>query len=1301
MDPTIQTESAAPEEVTVNGDAATTEAPDAATLEAATIEGATIEAAPAAAAPTIPAGPAKSYDDLFPSLPMAAPGQANNAPVGGGQWNRKPMLASLASSTVTQVFRVPIEERKGGGSFGATDESFRVLKNAMVKSGAKIEMSSNKDQSLTFLITGKQDAVLKARKELLTNFQQQAQQVISIPKEHHKYVLGKGGHKLQDLEALTATKISMPKAAEQSDKITISGTKEGIEKAIHEIRITSDEQSKQAYETMDVPKMYHPFINGPNGDNQRRIIGDLANVRINIPPLSVMKNEISVAGEKEAVLAVVDKIKRQHEDMHRKFSEVSVEVKKSQHKYIIGPRGNSINEILEETGVFVEMPHQETNSETITLRGPQEKLGLALTKVYEKANSVVSLDVTCPNWLHKYIIGKKGASIQKLTSELTKVHVEFMDGADKIKVEGPPEEVEKAREQLAAQAAELVGRMSFAELSVDAKYHKHIIGKGGSTVNKIKQETDVMINIPDSEKGETVIRIEGSKDGVKKAMKELESLVSKMENEREKDLIIESRFHRLLIGPKGENIQKLREDFAAVQISFPELGSKSEIVKLRGPRDDVDKCAKILTKSIKELTESNYQVQIPIFKQFHKFVIGKAGATIGKIRQETDTRIGLPQSRVDSDMITVTGKKENVEKAVKLIQQIQTEMANVVSVEIQVPANIHNTMIGSGGKLIQSVMDDCGGVSIKFPPPDSKSDKVTIRGPKDDVEKAKKMLMEMASEKALSSTSVDVRAKPEHHKFLIGRNGSNVQAIRDKTGARIIFPSEKDKERDVITIVGTKEAVAEAKKELEAKILGLDNVVEETMTVDPKYHRHFVSRRGEVLRQISDEFGGVIVSFPRASGAVSDKVTLKGAKNCLEGAQARIAEIVHDLECQVTIECVIDQHHHRTVMGARGSKVQKICAEYEVNIKIPERARQQQQQHQNGDNNGENNGEEEAATPAASDGSENIIRISGKAENCEAAAEALRELVPVNIEVEVAFEFHRYIIGAKGAGVRQLMEAYDVNIRVPSSDQESNTIVITGAKDCVEGAKIALGERVKELEGEREDRAARSFEIRIEVSPEHHPKIIGRRGAVIQQLRKDHGVNVQLPKKGEGEDERTITITGYEENALKAKEEILAIVREFEAMTQEEVKIDARTHSMIIGRRGVGIRKVMQDYKVDIKMPREGDADPDLVVIFGAEDAVLDCKDHLLNLCEEFLQDVQDREWMNDYVRSPDGDAGEKKGAGQGGKGFKVGTGAPWQGASDESFPTLGNRGGPGAAAPAPATATGGISMTPAWGPRR
>ena len=44
-------------------------------------------------------------------------------------------------------------------------------------------------------------------------------------------------------------------------------------------------------------------------------------------------------------------------------------------------------------------------------------------------------------------------------------------------------------------------------------------------------------------------------------------------------------------------------------------------------------------------------------------------------------------------------------------------------------------------------MDECGGVVIRFPQEGSNRDTVTIRGPKDDVEKAKKQLLELANER--------------------------------------------------------------------------------------------------------------------------------------------------------------------------------------------------------------------------------------------------------------------------------------------------------------------------------------------------------------------------------------------------------------------------------------------------------------------------------------------------------------------------------------------------------------------------
>lgn len=109
--------------------------------------------------------------------------------------------------------------------------------------------------------------------------------------------------------------------------------------------------------------------------------------------------------------------------------------------------------------------------------------------------------------------------------------------------------------------------------------------------------------------------------------------------------------------------------------------------------------------------------------------------------------------------------------------------------------------------------------------------------------------------------------------------------------------------------------------------------------MDPRHHKHFVARRGEVLHRIGDECGGVQISFPR-SGIQSDKVILKGAKDCIEAAKTRISEIVTDLESMITIECVIAQRHHRTVMGAKGRKVQAITFDYDVQIKFPERERE-------------------------------------------------------------------------------------------------------------------------------------------------------------------------------------------------------------------------------------------------------------------------------------------------------------------------------------------------------------------------
>ncbi|XP_074768861.1 vigilin isoform X2 [Athene noctua] len=1136
-----------------------------------------------------------TYKEAFPPLPEKTPClEAAQEPA--GPWSK---IRPIKASVITQVFHVPLEERKykDMNQFGEGEQA-KICLDIMQKTGAHLELSLAKDQGLSIMVSGKLEAVMKARKEIVARLQTQASATVAIPKEHHRFVIGKNGEKLQDLELKTATKIQIPRPDDPSNQIKITGTKEGIEKARHEILLISAEQDKRAVERLDVEKVYHPFIAGPYNKLVSELMQDTG-TRINIPPPSVNKTEIVFTGEKEQLAQAVARVKKIYE---------------------------------------------------------------------EKANSFTVSSVSAPSWLHRFIIGKKGQNLAKITQQMPKVHIEFTEGEDKITLEGPTEDVNVAQEQIEVMVKDLINRMDYAEINVDHKFHRHLIGKNGANINRIKDLYKVSVRIPPDNEKSNLIRIEGDPQGVQQAKKELLELASRMENERTKDLIIEQKFHRTIIGQKGERIREIREKFPEVIINFPDPAHKSDIVQLRGPKNEVEKCTKYMQKMVADLVENSFSISVPIFKQFHKNIIGKGGANIKKIREESNTKIDLPAENSNSETIVITGKRANCEAARHRILAIQKELANITEVEVSIPSKLHNSLIGTKGRFIRSIMEECGGVHIHFPTEGSGSDTVTIRGPAQDVEKAKKQLLHLAEEKQTKSYTVDLRAKPEYHKFLIGKGGGNIRKVRDNTGARIIFPTSEDKDQELITIMGTEEAVKEAQKELEALIKNLDNVVEDSMVVDPKHHRHFVIRRGQVLREIADEYGGVMVSFPR-SGTQSDKVTLKGAKDCVEAAKKRIQEIIEDLEAQVTIECTIPQKFHRSIMGPKGSRIQQITRDYGVQIKFPDREENpapvaEPAVQENGEDGGEGKDGKDAdpSSPKKCD----IIIISGRREKCEAAKEALQALVPVTIEVEVPFDLHRYIIGQKGSGIRKMMDEFEVNIQVPAPELQSDIITITGLATNLDRAKAGLLERVKELQAEQEDRALRSFKLTVTVDPKYHPKIIGRKGAVITQIRTEHEVNIQFPDKDdESQAQDQITITGYEKNAEAARDAIMKIVGELEQMVSEDVTLDHRVHARIIGARGKAIRKIMDEFKVDIRFPQSGAPDPNCVTVTGLPENVEEAIDHILNLEEEYLADVVDNEAMQVYMKPSSHEESKAPS-----KGFVV-RDAPWATVNNEKAPDM------------------------------
>ncbi|XP_010903405.3 vigilin [Esox lucius] len=1231
-----------------------------------------------------------TYLEAFPPLPENRGNLGDKSGELGRAWSTK--IRPIRASVITQVFNVPLEERryKDNSQFGDGGEEAKVCLDIMQRTGAHIELSLAKDQGLSIMVTGKLDSVMKARKEIVARLQTQASATVAIPKEHHRFVIGKNGEKLQELELKTATKIAIPRPDDPNLNIRITGTKEGIEKARHEILLISAEQDKRAVERLSLEKAYHPFIAGAHN----RLVQELnreTGARISIPPPGLHKDEIVITGEKEAVALAASRIQAIYNDKKRKTTTISVEVKKSQHKYIVGPKGNSLHEIMESTGVSVEMPPLDSASETIILRGEPDKLGPALTQVYAKAKSVKVVEVTAPAWLHRFIIGKKGQNIGRITQQLPRVHIEFTDGEEQISLEGPTEEVEQAQVQIQGIIRDLLVRMDYTEVNIDQRFHRHLIGKNGANINRIKEQYKVSVWIPQEPDRSGLVRIEGDPKGVQLARKELMEVAHRMENECTKELSVEQRFHRSIIGQKGEKIKEVRDKFPEVVINFPDPAQKSDMVQLRGPKNEVEKCSTFLAKLIQDLVENTFSLSITIFKQFHKNIIGKGGANIKKIREETCTKIDLPAENSNSETIVITGRKNNCEAARDRILAVQRELANNREAEVTIPAKLHNSVIGSKGCLVRAIMEDCAGVHIHFPSEGSGSDKVTIRGPAGEVERAKRQLLLLAEEKEVNNFTAELHAKPEYHKFLIGRGGVNIRRVRDCTGARIIFPSPDETEKELITIVGKEEAVRLAQKELETLLKNLNDVVEDCMVVETRHHRHFVCRRGQVLRELAEEYGGVAVSFPR-TGAHSDRITLKGAKDCVEAAKRRIQEIIEDLEAQVSVEVEVPQQYHRAVMGPKGCRIQQITRDHDVQVKFPDRdesvtaGQEAPPPQENG-----NASLEGETVPRRCD----IITISGRTEKCELAKTALLALVPVTEDVQVSYDLHRYIIGQKGSGIRKMMEEYEVNIWVPPPDQQSDVIKVTGQMASVERAKLGLLERVRELQAEQEDRALRSFKVSISVDPKFHPKIIGKKGAVISQIRKDHDVSVQFPDKGD-EQQDVIVISGYERNTEVARSAIEQLVSALQEMVNQDVHIDPRTHARIIGARGKAVRKAMEEFKVDIRFPQPGSEDPGRVTVTGLPDCVDNAIEHLLNLEEEYMLSVTETETMAAYMKPPsryrgsDGGGPDDNG-GLAAKGFVV-RDAPWNDkapdmSSAEDFPTFG-----AGAAP---------KQTSAWGPKK
>jgi len=146
-----------------------------------------------------------------------------------------------------------------------------------------------------------------------------------------------------------------------------------------------------------------------------------------------------------------------------------------------------------------------------------------------------------------------------------------------------------------------------------------------------------------------------------------------------------------------------------------QLGILKELLKYEADssiRNNAGKLPEDLTTRKVLITEllgnDGVKLDVDIPKAKHGRVIGKKGETMKEIREQTGVDITVPKREEASNLITLFGRKEGVEKAKELILSAAAdeEEGEFTTTKLPVPKNKHKFVIGRQGQNIKQIRED-------------------------------------------------------------------------------------------------------------------------------------------------------------------------------------------------------------------------------------------------------------------------------------------------------------------------------------------------------------------------------------------------------------------------------------------------------------------------------------------------------------------------------------------------------------------------------------------------------------------
>lgn len=249
---------------------------------------------------------------------------------------------------------------------------------------------------------------------------------VSVPASVRPHIIGRQGTTVQAISQRTGAHIQVPKPADSTSAmeedddtmidVVIEGDSVAAAMARREIENIVDERtSNVSFKLKDIPAEFYPFLAGPH-NSRVSALEEGRDVRIHIPHYMTWSdqppqqasssggasvfapaagNPILISGDRLAAQAARAEIMKRAQELRSQLTSSGLDINRGRHQFVIGEKGTSPHDFLQETGCAVILPPPTQDTETITIVGPPENIENGINKVTDLATSMqmANLDI--------------------------------------------------------------------------------------------------------------------------------------------------------------------------------------------------------------------------------------------------------------------------------------------------------------------------------------------------------------------------------------------------------------------------------------------------------------------------------------------------------------------------------------------------------------------------------------------------------------------------------------------------------------------------------------------------------------------------------------------------------------------------------------------------------------------------------------------------------------------------------------------------------------------------------------------